>query len=132
MKVLLLPLLLVSATPTSAVQQQQRLLRKQSAKDKAEHPAPERSLMEDMTDFTPLPCNANITVSDCDAQATTLSSILAESAASNSTAVVPCGTCVVADLDNATLSAPHGLDIQVFNYEGNIYLCVCQILMICF
>lgn len=73
--------------------------------------------MEDMDDFTPLPCNLNITVSDCDAQATTtLSSILAESAASNSTAVVPCGTCVVADLDSTTLSAPHGLDIQGMLY----------------
>ena len=115
----MLQYLLLLSAPTSAVQQQQRLLRKRSAKakDQADHPAPERNLMEDMDDFTPLPCNANLTISDC-AQATTLSSILAESAASNSTteASIPCGTCVVADLDSTTLSAPHGLDIQGMLY----------------
>jgi len=64
-----------------------------------------------MGDFTPLPCNAALTIDDCDGT-TTLSSILL-----SSSPTIPCGTCAIADIINGeTLSAPNGLDI-----EGMLY-----------
>jgi len=66
--------------------------------------------------FTPLPCNAGLTMADCDGM-TTLSSILSSSILSSSSPRIPCGTCAIADLINGeTLSAPNGLDI-----EGMLY-----------
>jgi len=82
--------------------------------------------------FYPLSYNANLTVADCNgASALTLSSILADninsvnttSSSSNTTitpssAIIPCGVCAVADLnqETPTLTAPHGIDIQGMLY----------------
>ena len=76
--------------------------------------------------FSPLSCNANLTVADCDGTLM-LSSILQEhisSLSSNTTiapspAIIPCGVCATVDINSATnpiLTAPHGIDIQGMLY----------------
>ena len=80
------------------------------------------------TDFSPLACNANLTVADCDATGTTggltLSSILEASlqASNNGTtaaeAIIPCGMCATATVsDGSALTFPSGL-----NVEGMLYV----------
>ena len=91
----------------------------------------QRSLMEESDNFTPLPCNANLTEVDCDGTIL-LSSIIAAATleaealmnATNATsypqgmeAIIPCGTCAIADLSGgSTLTAPTGIDIQGMLY----------------
>ena len=77
------------------------------------------------TDFSPLSCNANLTVADCDATGLTLSSVLDSSlqgSGNNGTAaaeaIVPCGMCATATVsDGSTLAFPSGL-----NVEGMLYI----------
>ena len=77
--------------------------------------------------FSPLSCNANLTVADCDGTLT-LSSILQDhlnslnqsSSSSNTTiappspAIIPCGVCATVDVSpgQPILTAPFGIDIQ--------------------
>ena len=72
------------------------------------------------TDFSPLACNANLTVADCDATTgLTLSSILEASASANNNgttaaeAIIPCGTCATVTVsDGSTLTFPSGLNVE--------------------
>ena len=91
----------------------------------------QRELMEGMDNFMPLPCNANLTVNNCDGT-TLLSSIIAAATleaealmtATNATsypqgmeATIPCGTCAIADLSGgSTLLAHTGIDVQGMLY----------------
>ena len=60
----------VSATSSS------RSLRASTPKSTTDDIEPTRELMENMDTFTPLPCNANLTVQNCDGT-TLLSSLIA-------------------------------------------------------
>ncbi len=91
----------------------------------------QRDLMEESDNFTPLPCNTNLTVDDCDGSSL-LSSIIAAATleaeavmnATNATsypqgmeATIPCGTCAIADLSGgSTLTALTGIDVQGMLY----------------
>lgn len=106
----------------------------------ADRPPKDRHLMEGMSDFQPLTCNANLTIDDCDVAhgGLLLSALLDEHAAAWSSSaglfadatatttngngteapppvVVPCGRCAVADFASSpdrTLVAPHGIDVH--------------------
>ena len=91
-----------------------------------------RELMGDnMDNFTPLPCNDNLTLQNCDGTillstliATSLSeanavmsSINATSYPPNMETIIPCGVCAMADITNRqVLSAPTGIDVQGMLY----------------
>jgi len=69
-------------------------------------------------DFSPLSCNAGLSVSDCDAATgLTLSSVLGASG-NGTEAKIPCGVCATVSVsDGSTLTFPAGL-----NVEGMLYV----------
>ena len=74
-----------------------------------------RELMEGMDDFTTLPCNADLTVYDCDG--TVLLSSLIANATNVGATIIPCGVCAIADvIDDNTLTASMGIDVQGMLY----------------
>lgn len=67
-------------------------------------------------DFTPLSCNAELDVSQCNTESPTLSSFL-ENADTSQEVLIPCGTCASVDItDGSTVTFPSGLNI-----EGMLY-----------
>ena len=103
-----------------------------SAPKSTQDEADTRELMGDNIDnFTPLPCNDNLTLQNCDGTillstliATSLSeanavmsSINATSYPPNMETIIPCGVCAIADITNRqVLSAPTGIDVQGMLY----------------
>lgn len=108
-----------------------RSLRASTPKSTTTHIEPTRELMENMENFTPLPCNNNLTLQNCDGNillssliATQLSEVNSVMNSMNTTSfpsdmetIVPCGICAIADISNRqVLSAPTGIDVQGMLY----------------